>query len=231
MTTIHVEVAAAFRLPDLSSALAAVVTTGFACVDGALPPAWRRAVLDQVAGAAFRPLPATGATVVRADQHVIDGSADDASPAARLRRGFGDAVRRGAPAGSGLEAYAPNQAVCLRYRDARDGIGPHQDGKGYGLLVAVFTLRGSATFSVLTGRSGRRAVISRTVKAGDLVLLRGPGLAGEADGRPWHSVGGAHGRGDRIALVLRSTGRPAPAACRLPPLRPPGGARRFGVNR
>ena len=118
------------------------------------------------------------------------------------------AAAAAAPGGEDLEHLAFNQALCLRYRGPSAGIGPHRDGKCFVLLVAAFTLRGSAPFSVQpAGRAGGRQTV--VVHPGDLCLLRAPGFGGP-DGRPRHAVGPPVGGGERISLTLRMRGRTVP---------------------
>jgi hypothetical protein len=75
------------------------------------------------------------------------------------------------------------------------------DGRWYRRLVAVFTVAGSARFEVRAAREGR--VLERwSASGGSVTLMRGPGLAGVRDGRPYHAVHGPR-RGVRWSLALR----------------------------
>jgi hypothetical protein len=76
------------------------------------------------------------------------------------------------------------------------------DQKRYCVVVAVFTLVGEARFSVFEDRSAATLVRAWTTQRGDLCLLRAPGLAGHADGRPTHSVGGP-ATAARVSLSAR----------------------------
>ena len=192
-------------LPDLGPALQRVAEDGFAGVRAAVGRSWLGALADELGNRQFWPLPPTTRIHQCADQHIVTPSGS-APVTAALAAALGAAVRSGGPEGAGLEAFTPTQATCLRYRGSAAGIGPHQDGKNYLLVVAVFTIRGRAPFSVVTDRTGHHVVDRWTTRPGDLCLLRGPGFAGHDDGRPWHCVGGP-GPGERLALVLRMTGR------------------------
>jgi alkylated DNA repair dioxygenase AlkB len=56
---------------------------------------------------------------------------------------------------AGLEAWVPTAAFVQRYRPGALGITPHLDGKRFGLLVAAFTTKGSAQFSIHETGRGR----------------------------------------------------------------------------
>jgi hypothetical protein len=82
----------------------------------------------------------------------------------------------------------------------------HVDSKRFVLLIAVFTLLGSSEFLLCRGRSGDTVETWQT-RLGTLVLLRGPGLGGLEDGRPFHVVRGP-ALGQRYSLTFRmDTGR------------------------
>ncbi len=101
----------------------------------------------------------------------------------------------------GLRSWRPNEAGVGVYRPGSIGITAHLDGHRYRRLVAVFTLVGSAPFEIRASREG--AVEQRwQARAGGVTLLRGPGLAGSIDGRPFHAVRGP-ARGVRCSLALR----------------------------
>jgi hypothetical protein len=101
----------------------------------------------------------------------------------------------------GLRLWYPNQAWVQRYRPGSRGITVHKDLKRHALLVAVFTLEGSAAFTVCKNRAGD-AWMSWAAGPGSLVLLRGPGFDGTDDDRPLHAVGGP-GSGQRVSLTFR----------------------------
>ena len=81
---------------------------------------------------------------------------------------------------------------------------PGDGGLRARLLVAAFTLVGEAPFTVFEDRSATAVVRAWTTGRGDLCLLRAPGLAGQPDGRPTHSVGGP-ARGARVSLTVRAS--------------------------
>lgn len=101
----------------------------------------------------------------------------------------------------GLKTWWPNEAGVNRYRPGSDGITPHLDESRFRRLVVVLTVRGRARIDLHRERDGA-PVRSWSAGPGSLVLLRGPGLGGYRDGRPFHAVGGP-GRGVRISLGLR----------------------------
>jgi alkylated DNA repair dioxygenase AlkB len=88
----------------------------------------------------------------------------------------------------GLPGWVPNEVAVQRYRPEDVGITPHRDQRRFALLVAVVTVAGSAPFTLHCERAGPPTAGWRA-DAGSLVLLRGPGLAGDTDGRPMHAVG------------------------------------------
>lgn len=106
---------------------------------------------------------------------------------------------------TGLESWHPNEAWIQRYRGAGAGVTVHKDQKRYRLLIAVFTVTGTATFTVCQNRAGD-AEAAWEAGPGSLVLLRGPGFSGVDDGRPLHAVGGP-GRGERISVSFRMNSR------------------------
>ena len=116
-----------------------------------------------------------------------------------------------------FEGYEPNHVSVHRYRSSELGITPHYDEKKYGILIAALTIKGSADFSIVEDPDPDRAlpsceVISARQAApvlrtwettpGDLILMRAPGFAGSADGRPLHQISGGK-EGHRTALVFR----------------------------
>lgn len=184
----------------LKSALEQVRRIGFARVQGALPPQWRAALLQEIEERSFWALPSEiGGVRHGVDQLVLPC---DAGRHPRVA-GVAAAVRLAVQAAGGapLADFAPNQAVFLRYRRRTGGIGAHKDGKCFRYLVCSLTLSGNAPFYLMKGRGDSRAAVAWELGPGDLCLLRAPGLDGCEDGRPWHSVGSP--RDERVALVLR----------------------------
>lgn len=105
------------------------------------------------------------------------------------------------PQGTGVQRFSPTEARYMRYTGCAAGLGAHRDGKCYALLVCVFSIAGAAPFTIFG--DGSEPPLSFIVDAGDLVLLRAPGFAGVADGRPRHAVGPPLS-GKRVSLTLRT---------------------------
>jgi hypothetical protein len=106
---------------------------------------------------------------------------------------------------TGLESWDPNEAWIQRYRGAGAGVTVHKDLKRYRLLIAVFTAKGTATFTVCQNRAGDAEAVWEA-GPGSLVLLRGPDFGGVDDGRPLHAVGGPS-HGERISVSFRMNSR------------------------
>jgi hypothetical protein len=126
----------------------------------------------------------------------------DGFPAlSELASAFQERVRRDGDGVRGLRTWAPNEAGAARYHPGSVGVTSHMDGRRYRRLVAVFTVAGSARFEVRGSREG--GVLERwNAAAGSVTLMRGPGLGGVRDGRPYHAVHGPP-RGTRWSLALR----------------------------
>jgi hypothetical protein len=102
----------------------------------------------------------------------------------------------------GVPGWVPNEISFQRYQPGSLGITPHRDQRRYAALVAVVTVAGSALFTLCRNRNGE-PIRSWQANAGSLVLLRGPGLAGDPDGRPLHLVGGPTGGTPRTSIGIR----------------------------
>jgi len=107
---------------------------------------------------------------------------------------------------TGLESWHPNETWVQRYRGAGAGVTVHKDLKRYRLLIAVFTVKGTATFTVCQNRVGDTEAVWEA-GPGSLVLLRGPDFGSVDDGRPLHAVGGPS-HGERISVSYRMNSRP-----------------------
>jgi hypothetical protein len=189
---------------DLSSALRRTASDGFSHVDDVLDERFAVELWDEIRGGPLRTMSGTfGAAKVRME---IDGF-DVESPfngfphiralvdefTARARTD-GDGVR-------GLATWRPNEAGVGAYRPGSIGVTAHMDGRWYRRLVAVFTVVGSARFEVRASREGE-VLEAWTARARSVTLMRGPGLAGVRDGRPYHAVHGPE-RGVRCSVALR----------------------------
>ena len=188
----------------LGAALRRMASGGAAHVDGLLDPAFCRVLWREIALGPLRGMTGTfGKAGVRME---IDGSDLDAPfdgfpYLQELAAAFTERVRSDGDGIRGLRTWGPNEAGIGVYRPGSVGITSHLDGRRYRRLVAVFTLVGSAPFEV---RSSREGEVIRTWQArtGGVALMRGPGLAGMRDGRPYHAVHGP-ARGVRCSLALR----------------------------
>ena len=190
---------------DLHPALDAVRRDGAAVVPRALADPFRRRLQRELMELPLEPAPrAIGP--VRQETEVCVVRDFTALPAlTELVRKFAARVRSHGREIRGLATYTPNEVHLQRYRPGSFGITPHLDGKRYRRLVAFFTTRGRARFSVLRERAGE-VIAHVSIGPGSLVLLRAPGLAGVRDGRPFHAIAPLGSR-ERVSVALRMNSR------------------------
>ncbi len=187
---------------NLARALRITAARGAAFVPSALHPDYCSRLMLELQQAAFERVPRVIGDVRQDLQASVVGLPTERwRLLAALAAEFTARVRRDGRGIEGLGGYEPNEAHLQRYLPGTLGIGPHLDGKRYRVLSGLFALDGEARFSICRDRAGA-AVLEWDLTAGDLVLLRGPGLAGLEDGRPLHRVGGP-GEAERHVVVLR----------------------------
>lgn len=194
----------------LRDALRRTADDGFAHVDELVDPAFLRDLLRELESGPLERMAGTfGKAQVRMeiDGFDVDAPFDGFPRVAELASAFAERVHRDGRAIRGLVTWTPNEAGVGFYRPGSVGVTSHMDGRWYRRLVAVFTVVGSAPFEVRASRDG--AVVERwDADAGSVTLMRGPGLAGARDGRPYHAVYGPR-RGIRCSMALRmSVGAP-----------------------
>jgi hypothetical protein len=197
---------------DASDALQRTAIEGFDHLDDALDERFRRALWNEIRSGPLRRMAGTfGAAGVRMEIDGFDvGSPFEGFPlVAELAGALTDRVRADGASVRGLATWRPNEAGVGVYRPGSVGVTAHMDGRWYRRLVAVFTLVGAARFEVRAARQGEPVEVW-DARAGGMTLLRGPGLAGVRDGRPYHGVHGPR-RGVRCSLALRMSVR-APEA-------------------
>jgi hypothetical protein len=125
----------------------------------------------------------------------------------QLARELRERVRSHGRGVRGLATWVPNEVGVTHYIPGSIGITPHLDGKWYRRLVVVVTVFGRAPFAICGSRDPNDVVDRWTAGPGGLVLMRGPGLAGARDGRPFHLVEGPR-RGERLSLGVRMSANP-----------------------
>lgn len=193
---------------DLGDALHACARIGHARVASALPTDFLGPLRIEVDGGPFRPFGESFGPV----RQQIDGY-DVRIPATgfplltALCRDLKDVVRRQGRGVRGLATWAPNEVGITHYVPGSIGITPHMDGKWYRRIVVVATVYGRASFAICGSRDPEDVIERWTAGPGDLVLMRGPGLARVRDGRPLHLVAGPR-RGERLSLGIRMSQRP-----------------------
>ncbi len=196
---------------DLRPGLRATAERGYAHVARALDEASCRALWLEVARGPMRRFAGSfGQVRQEIDGFDVRDPMDDFPQIAGLRDELAGVVRRHGRGIRGLATWWPNEAGIARYRPGSIGITPHLDGKKYRRLVAVVTIHGTARFTVCRDRAGD-VVETWFADSGGLTLMRGPGLAGVRDGRPFHTVEGP-GRGERCSIGFRMDARPADAS-------------------
>ncbi len=193
---------------DLKEALRRTASGGAAHVDRVLDDGFRRRLWAALRTGPLRRMEGTfGKAGVRMEIDGFDLEAPfEGFPlVAELRRAVRERVREDGRGIRGLAGWDPNEAGVGVYRPGSVGITAHLDGKWYRRLVAVFTLVGSGRFEIRASRDGE-TVDGWEARSGGLTLLRGPGLAGARDGRPFHAIHGPTG-GVRCSLALRMHAR------------------------
>lgn len=193
---------------SFAAALRSTADRGFAHLDAVLDEAFRRALWNEIRSGPLRRMDGTfGAAGVRMqiDGFDVNEPFDGFPLLGELRDAVAERVLRQGSAIRGLATWRPNEAGIGVYRPGWIGVTSHLDGRWYRRLVAVFTVAGSARFEVLASRAGE-ALESWDARAGGLTLMRGPGLAGSRDGRPYHAVEGPR-RGVRCSVALRMSVR------------------------
>jgi hypothetical protein len=187
---------------DLRRPLECVGEVGAASVEQSLNQAWCPAIVREVAQQRFEKVaPAIGPVRQETELLLLTGDLRESPSIAALREELVYAIREQAPADLGLGAWWPNEVYVQRYEPGALGVTAHLDSKRFILLIAVFTLLGSSEFYLCEGRTGP-IIETWTTRPGTLVLLRGPGLGGVADGRPFHAVRGPTS-GQRYSLTFR----------------------------
>jgi hypothetical protein len=194
---------------DLGNALRACADRGHARIEGAIPDGFLRPLRDEIDAGPFRPFGESfGPVRQQIDGYDITVPAPSSPLITELSRSLRDAVRDHGRGVRGLATWQPNEAGIAHYVPGSIGITPHMDGKWYRRIVAVVTVYGRAPFAICGSRDPHDVVDRWIATPGDLVFLRGPGLAGDRDGRPFHLVEGPR-RGERLSLGIRMSRRPS----------------------
>jgi len=192
---------------DLKAALLAVKTEGATYVPLALDGAFGKRLQHEIESGPFAPVPQhVGDVAQEADSFLARGTSIGAFPLVHeLLQDLSVTVKRDGKGIKGLAGWKPNLVTVQRFKPGMLGITPHLDSKRFTKLVAIFTTKGSAPFTLCRNRRGE--IVARwRVRPGSLLLVRAPGFAGLEDGRPFHMVGGPE-RGERYSLALRMDAR------------------------
>jgi hypothetical protein len=193
---------------DLRTGLRACARAGFARVPRAVSPPFLANLRKELDAGPFHPFGESfGPVHQQIDGYDVEIPASEFPLLSVLGRELRDLVRAHGRAIRGLATWAPNEVGIAHYVPGSIGITPHMDGKWYRRLVIVATVYGRAPFAICGSRDPDDVVERWVAGPGDLVLMRGPGLGGHRDGRPFHLVHGPR-RGERLSLGIRMSRRP-----------------------
>ena len=197
---------------DLARGLRACADEGFARLEGAVDDDLLGRLRSELDAGPFRPFgEAFGPVRQQIDGYDVPIPSRSFPALTALCRELRDAVRDVGRDLRGLATWSPNEVGIAHYVPGSIGITPHMDGRWYRRLVVVLTVYGGAPFAICASRDPADLLERWSAGPGDLVLMRGPGLAGHRDGRPFHLVEGPR-RGERLSLGIRMSVRPKPAA-------------------
>ena len=186
---------------DLRADLGQLLAKGAVHVAGALAQRFLGELVEELSHAEYAPVPPAVGQVRQQSAAVSMSAPFDGWPLLQeLVTAVVSAVTLGPPLIPSLDDWRPNEAYIQRYEQGSVGITPHRDSKAQSLLMAVLTVEGSARFSICSDRAGT-TIAEWSVGPGDLILLRGAGLAGEEDGRPLHAVSGPVS-GSRVSVLI-----------------------------
>ena len=193
---------------ELRVALRVCARVGHARVPAAVAATFLRTLRRELDAGPFRPFGESfGPVRQQIDGFDVPLPSDDFPLLTELCRELRDRVRLHGRGLRGLATWTPNEVGIAHYVPGSIGITPHMDGKWYRRLVVVATVSGRAPFAICGSRDPHDVVERWVAVTGDLVLMRGPGLAGTRDGRPFHLVEGPR-RGERLSLGIRMSARP-----------------------
>ena len=188
---------------DFRAALLAVKADGASQIPGALHDPFYKRLQNEIEAGPFSPMPdRVGQVTQEVDSFMARGSSIEGFPLLQeLREDLVAAVKHEGRGIKGVSTWKPNLVIVQRFKAEALGITPHMDGKRFAKLVAIFTTKGSARFTVCRSRKGD-VLQQWDLKPGSLVLLRAPGFAGLEDGRLFHMVEGPK-RGQRYSVAFR----------------------------
>lgn len=193
---------------DLRNALSACARIGHARLTSAVATDVLRRLRAEIESNPFHPFGESfGEVRQQIDGYDIRVPATGFPVLTALCRDLRDAVRSQGRGVRGLASWIPNEVGVTHYVPGSIGITPHKDGKWYRRMVVVATVYGRAPFAICGSRDPQDIVERWISEPGDLVLMRGPGLVGARDGRPFHLVEGPR-RGERLSLGIRMSDRP-----------------------
>jgi hypothetical protein len=197
---------------DLRDALGACARIGHARVPSALSTDFLGRLRAEIDKGPFRPFGESfGPVRQQIDGYDVRVPASGLPLLTALSRGLRDVIRSQGRGVRGLATWVPNEVGVAHYAPGSIGITPHMDGKWYRRIVIVATVYGRAPFAICGSRDPEDVIDRWIAGPGDLVLMRGPGLAGARDGRPFHLVEGPR-RGERLSLGIRMSLRPPPGS-------------------
>jgi hypothetical protein len=197
---------------DLRGALGACARIGHARVPSALSTDFLGRLRAEIDRGPFRPFGESfGPVRQQIDGYDVRVPASGFPLLTALSRELRDVIRSQGRGVRGLATWAPNEVGVAHYAPGSIGITPHMDGKWYRRIVIVATVYGRAPFAICGSRDPEDTIDRWIAGPGDLVLMRGPGLAGARDGRPFHLVEGPR-RGERLSLGIRMSLRSPPGS-------------------
>ena len=192
---------------DLADALAGCADVGFARLPNAIEGSRLGSLRTEIDAGPFRPFgEAFGPVRQQIDGYDVPIPSRSFSVLTALCRELRDAIRAAGRDVRGLATWSPNEVGIAHYVPGSIGITPHMDGKWYRRLVVVLTVYGRAPFAICGSRDPADVLARWSAGPGDLVFMRGPGLAGHRDGRPFHLVEGPR-RSERLSLGIRMSVR------------------------
>lgn len=177
-----------------------VATVGGAFAAQALQPDFRRRLLVEALGGAFRPHRSTGAVEESYDKYALTGTQNFTPAIADLASALAWQVRLHCGRRQQLRRWWPNDVEVHRYRSSELGITSHRDFPCNQLLIASVTLAGFAPFYYHGKTRAAEPQVWET-GPGSLVLLRASGFSDAGDDRPFHGVGGPIGP-ERVSVIF-----------------------------